>query len=146
MQTLRKPLRKTRTCLRCLTTRAAPSQEGRALEGIKVLDLSTAVAGPSCAMYLGDLGADVIKVEVPGKGDDTRGLGPFLPYSKGRPAYKPDVQQEGSYYLGVNRNKRSLTLNLKAAKGLAIARELLKNSDVVVENVCCFLVCRSSLR
>jgi succinate--hydroxymethylglutarate CoA-transferase len=120
---------------RGLATQTTSAVDDRPLAGIRVLDLSTAIAGPSCAMYLGDLGAEVIKLEVPKKGDDTRGLGPFLKYKDGgRPQFAPHMEREGSYYLAVNRNKRSLTLNLKTAKGIAIAKELLKTTDVLIEN------------
>ncbi len=93
-----------------------------ALEGIRVLDMSRQLAGPGCAMMLGDLGADVIKVERPGVGDETRSWGP------------PFVEGESAYYLCTNRNKRSLTLNLKDERGVAIARRLVKESDVLIEN------------
>ena len=73
----------------------------KALEGISVLDLTRALAGPFCSLMLGDNGADVIKVEIPGTGDDTRHWGP------------PFIQGESAYYLSINRNKRSLTLNLR---------------------------------
>jgi len=93
-----------------------------ALDGIRVLDLSRHLAGPYCAMMLGDLGAEVIKVERPGVGDESRHWGP------------PFFGGESAYYLCCNRNKRSLTLNLKHARGLAIARALAERSDVVIEN------------
>ena len=92
------------------------------LDGLKVIDLTRVLAGPLCAMLLGDLGADVIKVERPDRGDDTRGWGP--PFAGG----------ESAYYLHVNRNKRSLTLNLKAEIGRSILAELITSSDVVLEN------------
>ena len=92
------------------------------LEGIRVLDLSRVLAGPFCTMILGDLGADVIKLEQPGSGDDTRQWGP--PWAGG----------ESAYYLCVNRNKRSITLNLKHERGREILVELARDSDVVVEN------------
>jgi crotonobetainyl-CoA:carnitine CoA-transferase CaiB-like acyl-CoA transferase len=92
------------------------------LEGIRVVDLSRALAGPYCTMMLGDLGADVIKVEAPGAGDDSRLWGP--PFEGG----------ESSYYLGTNRNKRGITLNLKAPEGLAILWQLIEQADVLVEN------------
>ncbi len=92
------------------------------LEGIRVLDLSRVLAGPFCTMILGDLGADVIKVEQPGSGDDTRQWGP--PWAGG----------ESAYYLCVNRNKRSLTLNLKHERGREILVALARDCDVVVEN------------
>ena len=93
-----------------------------ALEGLRVLDLSRQLAGPSCAMMLGDLGADVIKVERPEMGDETRAWGP------------PFVNGESAYFLCTNRNKRSLTLNLKDARGIEIARSLAEKSDVLIEN------------
>jgi formyl-CoA transferase len=92
------------------------------LQGIRILDLSRVLAGPYCTMLLGDYGADVIKVEIPGRGDDTRQWGP--PFAGG----------ESAYYLSVNRNKRSITVNLKQADGLDIIRRLAANSDVLVEN------------
>jgi len=92
------------------------------LAGVRVLDLSRVLAGPYCTMLLGDLGAEVLKVEVPGTGDDTRQWGP------------PYVAGESAYYLAINRNKRSLTLNLKSAAGQAILRRLAKESHVLVEN------------
>jgi crotonobetainyl-CoA:carnitine CoA-transferase CaiB-like acyl-CoA transferase len=94
-----------------------------ALDGIRVADFSRVLAGPLATMILGDLGADVIKVERPGTGDDTRGWGP--PWSAGGAS---------SYYLGANRNKRSITLDLKDPGDLAVARALALRSDVVVEN------------
>ncbi|HHY94703.1 MAG TPA: CoA transferase, partial [Firmicutes bacterium] len=94
----------------------------RPLDGIRVLDLSRVVAGPYCSMLLGDLGADVIKVEMPSKGDDTRAMGP------------PFVEGEAAYYLSVNRNKRSITLDLKREDGRAIALKLARQADVVLEN------------
>lgn len=92
------------------------------LEGIRVMDLSRILAGPYCTMMLGDLGADVIKIERPGVGDDTRTWGP--PFAGG----------ESAYYLCVNRNKRSITLNLTQPDGQRLAHELAKRSDVLVEN------------
>ena len=93
------------------------------LEGVRVLDLSRVLAGPYCTMLLGDLGADIIKVEAPGLGDDTRHWGP--PFTQGG---------ESAYFLCVNRNKRSLTLNLKTEQGLQILRQLVSQSDILVEN------------
>ncbi len=93
------------------------------LEGVRVLDLSRVLAGPYCTMMLGDLGADIIKVEAPGLGDDTRQWGP--PFARGG---------ESAYFLCVNRNKRSLTLNLKSEQGLHILRQLVRQSDILVEN------------
>lgn len=98
------------------------------LQDIRVLDLSRVLAGPYCAMMLGDLGADVIKVEQPGRGDDSRAWGP--PFV-GEPGLYPG---ESAYYLFTNRNKRSLTLNLKAEAGRAVLKKLAAVSDVVVEN------------
>jgi formyl-CoA transferase len=92
------------------------------LAGVRVLDLTRVVAGPYCTMVLGDLGAEVIKVEAPGRGDDTRHWGP--PFTAGQSAY----------FLCVNRNKRSLTLNLKTEQGLEILKTLLRQADVLVEN------------
>jgi crotonobetainyl-CoA:carnitine CoA-transferase CaiB-like acyl-CoA transferase len=93
-----------------------------ALEGVRVLDLSRALAGPYCTMMLGDMGAEIIKVEMPKVGDEARHYGP--PFQEG----------ESSYFLSVNRNKRSMTLNLKSDRGKEILRELVKRSDVLVEN------------
>ncbi|RLC77072.1 MAG: CoA transferase [Chloroflexi bacterium] len=99
------------------------------LEGIRVLDLTRALAGPYCAMMLGDLGADVIKVERPGQGDDSRGWGP--PFV-GTP-YGP-YPGESAYFIAANRNKRSVTVNLKSVEGQEIVRRLASVSDVMVEN------------
>ena len=92
------------------------------LEGIRVLDLTRALAGPYCTLMLGDYGADVIKIEIPGSGDDTRTWGP------------PFVGEESAYFLSINRNKRSLTLNFKEVKAREIFLKLAKDADVVVEN------------
>lgn len=92
------------------------------LDGIRILDLSRILAGPYCTMTLGDLGADVVKIELPELGDDTRRWGP--PFKGG----------ESAYYLGVNRNKRSLTLNLKHSHARDVLRKLATTSDVLVEN------------
>lgn len=92
------------------------------LEGVKVLDLTRVLAGPYCTMMLADMGADVVKIERPGTGDDTRAYGP------------PFLNGESAYFLSVNRNKRSLTLNLKHAEALGMLRRLLEKADVVVEN------------
>lgn len=94
----------------------------QALEGIKVLDLSRALAGPYCTMMLADMGAEVIKVEMPGKGDDSRSWGP------------PFVEGESAYFMSINRNKKSLTLNMKSEKSVEIIHKLVKQSDVLVEN------------
>ena len=92
------------------------------LDGVKVLDLTRVLAGPYCTMLLADMGADVAKVERPGAGDDTRAYGP------------PFLNGESAYFLSINRNKRSLTLNLKHDKALEILRQMLETADVVVEN------------
>ncbi|HUG14209.1 MAG TPA: CoA transferase [Thermomicrobiales bacterium] len=92
------------------------------LDGVRVLDLSRVLAGPYCTMMLGDLGADVLKIEQPGRGDDTRAWGP------------PWVGTESAYYVSVNRNKRSMTLDLKLPAAQQIIRELAAQSDIVVEN------------
>jgi crotonobetainyl-CoA:carnitine CoA-transferase CaiB-like acyl-CoA transferase len=94
-----------------------------ALDGIRVIDLSEALAGPYCAMILGDLGADVIKVERPGHGDQSRRWGP------------PFVGSESAYYLAINRNKRSLTLDFKSEEGREQLRRLLETADVFVCNL-----------
>ncbi len=91
------------------------------LAGVRVLDLTRVLAGPFCAMLLGDMGAEVVKIEEPGKGDDTRSWPPF-------------VGGEATYFMSVNRNKKSVTLNLKAPEGQAILRALVRKSDVLLEN------------
>lgn len=92
------------------------------LAGLRVLDLTRALAGPFCAQMLGDMGADIVKVEQPGVGDNARGWGP--PFQGG----------ESSYFLSVNRNKRSLALNLRDARGAEVLRRLVAQSDVLLEN------------
>lgn len=105
---------------------AATSQ---ALAGVRVLDLTRVLAGPWCTQVLADLGADVIKVERPGSGDDTRGWGPpFLRDADGNDT------TESAYYLCANRNKRSLTVDIATDEGQAIIRRLAMYSDVLVEN------------
>jgi formyl-CoA transferase len=99
------------------------------LEGIRVLDLTRAMAGPYCTMMMGDLGADVVKVERPGRGDESRGWGP--PFV-GQP-YGP-YPGESAYFIAANRNKRSVTVNLKSPQGQDIVRRLAGLSDVLVEN------------
>ena len=91
------------------------------LAGVRVVDLTRVLAGPFCSMMLGDMGAEVIKVEEPGKGDDTR---TWPPFSGG----------ESTYFMSVNRNKKSLTLNLKAPEGQRILRRLIRRSAVLLEN------------
>jgi len=102
-----------------------------ALSDIRVVDLSRVLAGPFCTMLLADYGADVIKIEQPGQGDPTRQWGP--PWFGGELPDGTPVR-ESAYYLTANRNKRSLTLDLKSAAGQAIARRLIATADVVVEN------------
>src|SRR5215218_5418498 len=92
------------------------------LEGLLVADFSRVLAGPFAAMTLGDLGADVIKVERPGAGDDTRAWGP------------PWRGKESAYYLGLNRNKRSVALDLSDACDRALARRLGERADVLIES------------
>ena len=98
----------------------------QALAGIRILDFTRVLAGPICTMLLGDMGADVIKIEAPGRGDDTRQWGP--PWA-GDPE---DLQS--AYFLCANRNKRSITLNLKTEAGRNIARQLAAKSHIVIEN------------
>jgi crotonobetainyl-CoA:carnitine CoA-transferase CaiB-like acyl-CoA transferase len=92
------------------------------LSGMRVVDLTRALAGPYCSLLLGDMGADVIKIELPGSGDETRQWGP------------PFVAGESSYFMSVNRNKRSVTLDLKSADGLDVLKRLIRSADVLVEN------------
>jgi len=91
------------------------------LEGIKVLDLTRVLVGPFCTMVLSDLGAEVIKVEIPKTGDDSRFFGPF-------------INEQSLYFLSLNRAKKSVTLNLKAEEGKTILKELIKDFDVLIEN------------
>ena len=93
-----------------------------ALDGIRVLDLTRALAGPYCTLMLGDHGADVIKVEIPGTGDETREWSP------------PSIKGISAYYLSINRNKRSLTVDLKKGDGKRVIERLIERCDVVVEN------------
>lgn len=94
----------------------------KALAELKVIDLTRVLAGPYCTMILGDLGADVVKIEGPGGSDETRGWGP--PFTGG----------ESAYYLSANRNKRGMTLNLKESQGREILRRMLIDADVVIQN------------
>ena len=94
----------------------------KALQDIQVLDLTRALAGPFCTLMLGDYGADVIKIEIPETGDDTRHWGP------------PFIGDESAYFLSINRNKRSLTLNFKEQEAIKIFLKLVEKADVVVEN------------
>ena len=99
------------------------------LSDLRVFDLTRILAGPTCTQILGDLGADVIKIERPGAGDDTRGFGPpFLKDADGRDT------TESAYFMSANRNKRSVTLDLTRAEGQDLARRLLSRCDVLVEN------------
>lgn len=99
------------------------------LDGIRILDLSRVLAGPWCTQTLADLGADVIKIERPGTGDDTRGWGPpFLQDAEGRDT------AEAAYYLGTNRNKRSVTCDIARPEGQSVIRDLAAHCDVFVEN------------
>lgn len=99
------------------------------LENIRILDLSRVLAGPFCTQMLGDLGADIIKIERPGTGDDTRCWGPpFLKDSDGKDT------QESAYYLSANRNKRSLALDIKSKEGQDVLHQLIAKSDVLIEN------------
>src|SRR5688500_4047829 len=92
------------------------------LAGLTVLDLTRVLSGPYCTMLLADMGARVIKIEQPGRGDDTRSWGP------------PFVGAESAYFLSINRNKESLTLDFKAREGRQILDELIRSADVLVEN------------
>jgi formyl-CoA transferase len=103
------------------STDSSPGGRGP-LHGVRVLDLSRVLAGPFAAMTLGDMGADVIKVEQPGEGDETRAWGP--PFAAG----------ESAYFLSINRNKRSITLNLKHPDGRDLLLELVRRADVLIEN------------
>jgi len=91
------------------------------LEGIRVLDLTRVLAGPFCTMILADMGAEVIKIERPSTGDDSRHFGPY-------------VNGESAYFMSINRNKKSITINLKSEKGKNIFREMVKEADIVIEN------------
>jgi crotonobetainyl-CoA:carnitine CoA-transferase CaiB-like acyl-CoA transferase len=97
--------------------------EGPLLDGIRVIDMTEALAGPYCTMYLGDLGADVIKVERPGRGDQTRGWGP------------PFLSGESAYFMSTNRNKRSLAIDVATPEGQAIMRRLVAEADIFVNNL-----------
>ncbi len=95
--------------------------ETGALEGVKILDLTRVLAGPFCTMLLADMGAEVIKIEEPGKGDDTR-------------TYPPFIEGCSAYFCNMNRNKKSITMDLKKPEAKAIFKEMAKNVDVVIEN------------
>jgi len=106
-----------------MSTPTDPQSTGP-LQGLRVFDLTRVLAGPTCAQMLGDLGADVIKIEKPGSGDDTRGFAP--PVMPGT--------QESAYFVGVNRNKRSVTLDIATAEGQELALALIAGCDILVEN------------
>ena len=93
----------------------------QALEGVKVLDLTRVLAGPYATMIMADMGADVIKIEIPGVGDDSRQFGPY-------------IENESAYFMSLNRNKRSMTLNLKKAEAKALLVDMVKKADVIIEN------------
>ena len=95
---------------------------GQPLDGVRVLDFTQQMAGPFCTMLLGDMGADVVKVEKP-DGDDIRRAGP------------PFIDGESAAFLGINRNKRSIVLDLKTGDGVAVARRLAESADVLVQNM-----------
>ena len=101
-----------------------PNLPSGPLRGLRVFDLTRVLAGPTCAQMLGDLGAEVIKIEKPGSGDDTRGFAP--PYMPG--------SRESAYFVGVNRNKQSVALDIAQPEGQALARRLLAGCDILVEN------------
>ena len=92
-----------------------------ALKGIKVLDLTRVLAGPYCGMLLADMGADVVKVEMPNKGDDSR-------------VFTPQVKGESAYFMNLNRNKRGITLNFKSPEGINIFKKMVEKADIVIEN------------
>src|SRR5271167_3286858 len=99
------------------------------LSGVRILDASRVLAGPFCGQVLGDLGAEVIKIERPGSGDDTRAWGPpFLRNADGTES------ADGAYYLCANRNKKSVTVDFTTSDGQALIRELARASDIVLEN------------
>ncbi|XP_053571792.1 succinate--hydroxymethylglutarate CoA-transferase [Bombina bombina] len=108
--------------LREYCQKVADAVNMRPLEGVKILDLTRVLAGPFATMILGDLGAEVIKVERPGSGDDTRSWGP------------PFIGTESAYFLSVNRNKKSIAVNMKDPNGTKIIQELAKSCDVFIEN------------
>ena len=110
-------------------TAVSQSAPTSALSGIRVLDMSRVLAGPWCGQLLADLGAEVIKIERPGSGDDTRGWGP--PYLKDRAG---NETHESAYYLSANRGKKSVTLDISKPAGQTLARRLAAQSDVLIEN------------
>src|SRR5580704_6962165 len=99
------------------------------LAGLRVLDASRVLAGPLCGQILGDLGAEVLKIERPGAGDDTRGWGPpFVRDTQGNDS------ADAAYYLCANRNKKSVTVDFTTPEGQSIVRDLARHADVVLEN------------
>ena len=98
------------------------------LDGINVFDLTRVLAGPTCTQTLGDLGANIIKIEKPDSGDDSRKLGP--PYLKSTQS----EEKESAYYLSVNRNKNSITIDLTKKEGQKLAKQLIAKCDILVEN------------
>ncbi len=100
-----------------------------ALSGLRVLDLSRVLAGPSCTQMLGDMGADIIKIERPGEGDDTRKWGP--PYMKDAAGHDTS---ESAYYLSCNRNKRSVAIDITKPEGQALIHQLIEQCDILIEN------------
>jgi len=100
---------------------SGPGSSGGALSGVTVIDLTRYLSGPFCTMILGDLGADVIKIEQPGKGDDARAIGPF-------------VNGESMYFVSVNRNKRSVELDLRSSEDREVMKSLCRSADVLVES------------
>lgn len=111
-----------------MSTGSAPAGAG-ALTGVRVLDLSRILAGPTCTQVLGDLGADVIKVERPGEGDDTRKWGP--PFVRDTAGHDTT---ESAYYLSTNRNKRSIAIDIASTRGQRLVRRLADHTDVLIEN------------
>lgn len=108
---------------------SAPTSTAKPLSGMRVLDLSRILAGPWCGQVLADLGAEVIKVERPGRGDDTRAWGPpFLKDAKGQDT------TESAYYLCANRGKQSITLDIAKPQGQALIKDLARHSDILLEN------------
>ena len=106
-----------------------PSATTGPLDGLRILDLTRILAGPTCTQLLGDLGADVIKIEKPGEGDDTRAWGPpFVAGKDGKPT------TESAYFLCANRNKRSVAVDIATPEGAALVRKLAEKCDVLVEN------------
>lgn len=103
-----------------------------ALDGVRVLDLSRVLAGPWATQIFGDLGADVVKIEKPGVGDDTRAWGP--PFTPAGDAAAPDARRDAAYYLVANRNKRSVTIDFTTPEGADIVRRLAARAHIVVEN------------